>query len=241
MLYGKMQRVRLRSVTAVALFLKGVPVLALWRGDAPGREHLVVPAIDSGDRDRTVVLEPEWKPAPERWGIEPLLHNAKRWWGMMKLWKGQIGGGMGSCGGLQVRSTAYALVQLLALKSVGLLPVDGDCTLALGSVDHDLSSGPVDVTSNSSDFACAMPASRSNVNLRRPSPSSTSVCSVEEPGTALPTCSRFAFLTFVVPREHGQNSGRQATARVSSSVNTRSRPNYPAPRSAPFRHYHQSH
>ncbi len=49
----------------------------------------------------------------ERWGIEPLFHNLKRWWGVANLWqrsKAALELWM------QIRSMAYALMQLLALQ-----------------------------------------------------------------------------------------------------------------------------
>lgn len=49
----------------------------------------------------------------ERWGIEPLFHNLKRWWGMTNLWQ-QSKETLESW--MQIRSTAYALTQLLALR-----------------------------------------------------------------------------------------------------------------------------
>jgi hypothetical protein len=56
-LYGKTQSVRIRSAIAVARFLKGLPARAVVEIYA------------------------------ERWGIEPLFHNLKRWWGVTNLWQ----------------------------------------------------------------------------------------------------------------------------------------------------------
>ena len=47
-----------------------------------------------------------------RWGIEPLFHNLKRWWGVTNLWQQKrtiLEMWM------QIRSAAYTLVQLLSL------------------------------------------------------------------------------------------------------------------------------
>ena len=49
----------------------------------------------------------------ERWGIEPLFHNLKRWWGVANLWQ-QSKEALELW--MQIRCTAYALTQLLALK-----------------------------------------------------------------------------------------------------------------------------
>ena len=49
----------------------------------------------------------------ERWGIEPLFHNLKRWWGVTNLWQ-QSKAALELW--MQIRSTAYALTQLLALR-----------------------------------------------------------------------------------------------------------------------------
>ena len=49
----------------------------------------------------------------ERWGIEPLFHNLKRWWGVTNLWQ-QSKEALELW--MQIRSTAYALTQLLALR-----------------------------------------------------------------------------------------------------------------------------
>ena len=49
----------------------------------------------------------------ERWGIEPLFHNLKRWWGVANLWQ-QSKAALELW--MQIRATAYALTQLLALQ-----------------------------------------------------------------------------------------------------------------------------
>ncbi|MEF8759252.1 MAG: transposase [Candidatus Accumulibacter sp. UW25] len=49
----------------------------------------------------------------ERWGIEPLFHNLKRWGGVVNLWQqSKVALELW----MQTRSTAYALMQLLALQ-----------------------------------------------------------------------------------------------------------------------------
>ncbi len=49
----------------------------------------------------------------ERWGIKPLFHHLKRWWGVVHLWQ-QSRAALELW--MQIRSTAYASTQLLALK-----------------------------------------------------------------------------------------------------------------------------
>ena len=49
----------------------------------------------------------------QRWGIEPLFHNLKRWWGVTNLWQQSM---PALELWMQIRCTAYALMQLLALK-----------------------------------------------------------------------------------------------------------------------------
>ena len=111
-LYGKTQRVRLRSVIAMARFLKGLPVRAVWcqmrqPDDTWSRPRLIL--ATETDLSAQAVVEIY----AQRWGIEPLFHNLKRWWGVTNLWqrsKEALELWM------QIRSIAYALTQLLALR-----------------------------------------------------------------------------------------------------------------------------
>jgi len=112
MLYGTVQRIRVRSVLAVARFLKGLPVRAVWC------EMFLPDRIWS--RPRLILATETDLSAPqvveiyaERWGIEPLFHNLKRWWGVANLWQ-QSKAALELW--MQIRSTAYALTQLLALQ-----------------------------------------------------------------------------------------------------------------------------
>jgi len=52
----------------------------------------------------------------QRWGIEPLFHNLKRWWGVSNLWQ-QSKAALELW--MQIRCAAYALTQLLALAQGG--------------------------------------------------------------------------------------------------------------------------
>ncbi len=112
MLYGKVPRVRVRSVIAVARFLKGLPVRAVWcemflPDHTWSRPRLILATETDLSAQQVVEIY------AERWGIEPLFHNLKRWWGVANLWqrsKAALELWM------QIRSTAYALTQLLALQ-----------------------------------------------------------------------------------------------------------------------------
>lgn len=119
MLYGKGQRVRMRSVTAVARFLRGVPVRAVWcemlqDEGAWSRPRLIL-ATETDLTAREVV-----EIYATRWGIEPLSHNLKRWWGIGNLWQ-QSKQALELW--MQIRCTAYALTQLLALRLWAAFPL----------------------------------------------------------------------------------------------------------------------
>jgi hypothetical protein len=118
-LYGKTQRVRLRSTIAVARFLKGLPVRAVWcemRQDDGGWSRARLILATETDLSAKEVIEIY----AERWGIEPLFHNLKRWWGVANLWQ-QSKEALELW--MQIRCTAYALTQLLALKLWGAFPL----------------------------------------------------------------------------------------------------------------------
>ncbi len=85
MLYGKVQPVRVRSVFAVARFLKGLPVRAVWcemflPDHTWSRPRLILATETDLSAQQIVEIY------AERWGIEPLFHNLKRWWGVANLW-----------------------------------------------------------------------------------------------------------------------------------------------------------
>ncbi|MBK8387450.1 MAG: transposase [Candidatus Accumulibacter sp.] len=112
MLYGKVQPVRVRSVIAVARFLKGLPVRAVWcemflPDHTWSRPRLILATETDLSAQQVVEIY------AERWGIEPLFHNLKRWWGVANLWQ-QSKAALELW--MQIRSTAYALTQLLALQ-----------------------------------------------------------------------------------------------------------------------------
>ena len=118
-LYGKSQRVRLRSVIAIARFLKGLPVRVVWcemhQDDGTWSRPRLILATETGLTAQEVA-----EIYAQRWGIEPLFRNLKRWWGVTNLWQ-QSKQALELR--MQIRSTAYALMQLLALKLRGAFPL----------------------------------------------------------------------------------------------------------------------
>lgn len=110
--YGKTQPVRIRSAIAVARFLKGLPVRAVWcemrQADNTWSRPRLILATET-DLSAQAVVEIY----AERWGIESLFHNLKRWWGVTNLWQ-QSKAALELW--MQIRCTAYALTQLLALR-----------------------------------------------------------------------------------------------------------------------------
>jgi len=118
-LYGKMQSVRVRSTIAVARFLKGLSVQVVWcemrQSDNTWSRPRLILATET-DLSAQAVLEIY----AERWGIEPLFHNLKRWWGVTNLWQ-QSKPALELW--MQIRSTAYALTQLLALRLEDSFPL----------------------------------------------------------------------------------------------------------------------
>jgi len=118
-LYGKIQRVRIRSVVAVARFLRGIAVRAVWcemqQDDGTWSRPRLMLATETHLSARDVVAI-----YAERWGIEPLFHNLKRWWGVTNLWQ-QSKAALKLW--MQIRCTAYALMQLLALKLWSSFPL----------------------------------------------------------------------------------------------------------------------
>jgi len=112
LLYGKVQRVRLRSAIAVARFLKGLPVRVVWcemrQADNSWSRPRLILATEIDLSARAVV-----EIYAERWGIEPLFHNLKRWWGVTNLWQ-QSKEALELW--MQIRCMGYALTQILALR-----------------------------------------------------------------------------------------------------------------------------
>ena len=118
-LYGKAQPVRIRSVIAVARFLRGLPVRAVWcemrqADNTWSRPRLLLATETELSAQAVVELY------AQRWGIEALFHNLKRWWGVTNLWQ-QSTAALELW--MQIRATAYALTQLLALRLWESFPV----------------------------------------------------------------------------------------------------------------------
>lgn len=111
-LYGKVQKVRLRSTVAVARFLRGLTVRVVWceiqQPDQTWSRPRLLLATETHLTAREVV-----EIYAQRWGIEPLFHNLKRWWGVNNLWQ-QSNAALELW--MQLRATAYTLTQLLALR-----------------------------------------------------------------------------------------------------------------------------
>ncbi len=119
-LYGKEQLIRLRSVVALARFLKGTLVHAVWCSfyDADkqswSKVRLLLATEIGLSAEEILYLY------ARRWGIEPLFHNLKRWWGANNLWQQkrtvlELW--------MQIRSTAWTLVQLLSLVVEESFPI----------------------------------------------------------------------------------------------------------------------
>ena len=119
-LYGKEQLIRLRTVLAMARFLKGTPVRAVWCS--------FYDADKSGWSKARLLLATETELCAEeilrlyarRWGIEPLFHSLKRWWGVNNLWQQKR---IVLELWMQIRSTAWTLVQLLSLVVEDAFPI----------------------------------------------------------------------------------------------------------------------
>jgi hypothetical protein len=120
-LYGKEQLIRLRSVVALARFLKATPVRAVWC------EFFDVDK-QSWSKARLLLATETELSAEEilrlyarRWGIEPLFHNLKRWWGVNNLWQQRR---IVLELWMQIRSMAWTLVQLLSLVVEESFPIE---------------------------------------------------------------------------------------------------------------------
>jgi hypothetical protein len=111
-LYGKEQTVRVRSVITLARFLKATPVRAVWSEfyDTDKKTWSKTRLLLATETDLSA--EDIVRLYARRWGIEPLFHNLKRWWGISNLWQqSRIALELW----MQIRSTAWSLAQLLVL------------------------------------------------------------------------------------------------------------------------------
>ncbi len=119
-LYGKEQWVRLRSVVAMARFLKGAQVRAVWCEFHDMDKQCWSKARLLLATETELGAEEILRLYARRWGIEPLFHNLKRWWGVNHLWQQkrtvlELW--------MQIRSTAWTLVQLLSLVVEETFPI----------------------------------------------------------------------------------------------------------------------
>lgn len=120
-LYGKEQLVRLRTVVAMARFLKGTLVRAVWCEFYDADKQRWSKARLLLATETNLRAEEILHLYARRWGIEPLFHNLKRWWGVNNLWQQkrtvlELW--------MQIRSTAWTLVQLLSLVAEEAFPID---------------------------------------------------------------------------------------------------------------------
>lgn len=119
-LYGKEQLIRLRSVMAMARFLKGTSVRAVWcefydvDKQSWSKARLLLATETELSAEEILRLY------ARRWGIEPLFHNLKRWWGVNNLWQQKR---IVLELWMQIRSTAWTLVQLLSLVVEESFPI----------------------------------------------------------------------------------------------------------------------
>jgi hypothetical protein len=138
-LYGKVQPVRVRSVLAVARFLKGLPVRAVWcemflPDHTWSRPRLILATETDLSAQQVVEIY------AERWGIEPLFHNLKRWWGVANLWQ-QSKAALELW--MQIRCYGLCLDAIARPAVVAVLSADGHCTLAEGRHDYRRAFRPV--------------------------------------------------------------------------------------------------
>ena len=119
-LYGKEQLIRLRSVRAMARFLKGAQVRAVWSEFYDVDKQCWSKAQLLLATETELSAEEILRLYARRWGIEPLFHNLKRWWGVNNLWQ-QKRAVLELW--MQIRSTAWTLVQLLGLVVEEIFPI----------------------------------------------------------------------------------------------------------------------
>jgi hypothetical protein len=119
-LYGQEQLLRLRSVVALARFLKATPVRAVWCQFFDDKDHAWSKPRLLLATETDLSAEAIVRLYARRWGIEPLFHNLKRWWGITNLWQ-QSRTTLELW--MQIRSTAWCLAQLLSLAARDAFPM----------------------------------------------------------------------------------------------------------------------
>ena len=136
-LYGQEQLLRLRSVVALARFLKGTPVRAVWCQFFDTKKQTWTKPRLLLATETELTAEAIVRLYARRWGIEPLFHNLKRWWGISNLWQ-QSRTALELW--MQIRSTAWTLAQLLSLAAHGAFPMEA---VAPWRMKHPLTAGLV--------------------------------------------------------------------------------------------------
>jgi Transposase DDE domain len=136
-LYGQDQLLRLRSVVALARFLKGTPVRAVWCQFFDARKQTWTKPRLLLATETELTAEAIVRLYARRWGIEPLFHNLKRWWGISNLWQ-QSRTALELW--MQIRSTAWTLAQLLSLAASDAFPMEA---VAPWRMKHPLTAGLV--------------------------------------------------------------------------------------------------
>lgn len=136
-LYGQDQLLRLRSVVARARFLKGTPVRAVWCQFFDARKQTWTKPRLLLATETELTAEAIVRLYARRWGIEPLFHNLKRWWGISNLWQ-QSRTALELW--MQIRSTAWTLAQLLSLAAGDAFPMEA---VAPWRMKHPLTAGLV--------------------------------------------------------------------------------------------------
>jgi hypothetical protein len=119
-LYGKEQLIRLRTVVAMARFLKGTLVRAVWCSFYDADKQIWSKARLLLATETELFAEEILRLYARRWGIEPLFHNLKRWWGVNNLWQQKR---IVLELWMQIRSTAWTLVQLVSLVVEEAFPI----------------------------------------------------------------------------------------------------------------------
>ncbi|MCR1349926.1 transposase, partial [Acidithiobacillus ferrooxidans] len=109
--YGKWQKVRLQSIIANARFLNGHPVRAVWSAIYDERHHRWSPTRLYLASETDLAASEIVALYSNRWQIEPLFHNLKRWWGIHNLWQ-QRRAVLERW--VQIRCIAWSMVQILA-------------------------------------------------------------------------------------------------------------------------------
>lgn len=129
-LYGRFQEVAFRSCIVKARFLKGVEVRAVWcqlllKDGQWSKTKLFLSTDTSLTPDQILHFY------AQRWGIETLFHNLKRWWGCNNLWQQSMSA---LELWMQIRSSSYTLMQLLALSFAQSFPITEIAPWRKGSV-----------------------------------------------------------------------------------------------------------